>query len=87
MNPVPGKGFRTLWLHPDDPAVVQIIDHKQLHGGGSVRHRLVISDGHNYMQAMLATQLNHLVDSGQVHPRAPRPRHPARSAHLWARTR
>ena len=26
----PGENFRTIWLHPDDPAVVQIIDQRRL---------------------------------------------------------
>ena len=49
-------------------APVQVIDHKVLNGGngGQTRHRLVISDGQAFMQAMLATQLNDSVDSGQV---------------------
>ena len=33
---------------------------------GQDRFRLVISDGAHYMQAMLATQLNHIVEQGQV---------------------
>jgi len=30
MNNTPGKDFRTIWLHPDDPATVQIIDQRRL---------------------------------------------------------
>jgi methylthioribose-1-phosphate isomerase len=30
VNNAPGKGFRTIWLHPDDPATVQIIDQRAL---------------------------------------------------------
>ncbi len=30
MNDAPGKDFRTIWLHPDDPATVQIIDQRRL---------------------------------------------------------
>ena len=47
---------------------VQIVDHKILvaSGGGSNRHRLVISDGQHFMHAMLVTQLNYLVDSGTI---------------------
>ena len=51
------------------PRTCQVIDHKILNGGGQggqTRHRLVISDGQAFMQAMLATQLNSVVDSGQV---------------------
>ncbi len=29
MN-VPGNGFRTIWLHPEDPSAVQIIDQRKL---------------------------------------------------------
>jgi methylthioribose-1-phosphate isomerase len=27
---IPGENFRTIWLHPEDPAVVQIIDQRRL---------------------------------------------------------
>ena len=30
MNNDPGRDFRTIWLHPDDPATVQIIDQRLL---------------------------------------------------------
>jgi len=30
VNNSPGEHFRTIWLHPDDPAVVQIIDQRRL---------------------------------------------------------
>ena len=30
MNNTPGKEFRTIWLHPDDPGTVQIIDQRRL---------------------------------------------------------
>ena len=30
MSNKPGKDFRTIWLHPDDPAAVQIIDQRRL---------------------------------------------------------
>ena len=66
-------------LHCDDMAgvpapLVQIIDHKVLKSDGKNapdgkphdRHRFVISDGGAFMQAMLATQLNGSVDSGQI---------------------
>jgi len=49
--------------------IVQVIDHKVLqatNGQSATRHRLVISDGQAFMQAMLATQLNALVDNGQI---------------------
>lgn len=30
------------------------------------RYRIIISDGENFLQAMLATQLNHLIDEGEI---------------------
>ena len=30
MRNVPGEDFRTIWLHPDDPGIVQIIDQRRL---------------------------------------------------------
>ena len=30
MNNAPGENFRTIWLHPDDPSTVQIIDQRRL---------------------------------------------------------
>jgi methylthioribose-1-phosphate isomerase len=30
MSNAPGEHFRTIWLHPDDPAAVQIIDQRRL---------------------------------------------------------
>jgi methylthioribose-1-phosphate isomerase len=38
MMQAPGAAFRTIWLKPDDPTVVQIIDQRQL------PHRYVVSD-------------------------------------------
>lgn len=35
---------------------------------GTERFRLVISDGTHYLQAMLATQLNHLITANQIQP-------------------
>ena len=57
--------------------VVQLIDVKQIQpsgpAGGQTRYRLVLSDGLHMMQAMLATQLNSIMDQGQVRdPSAPR---------------
>jgi len=50
--------------------VLQIIEIKQVGGGGSMvantRHRIIISDGQQYAQSMLATQLNPMVASGQL---------------------
>ena len=52
-------------------SVLQLVDIKKISasgGGSSDRYRLVISDGQLYMQAMLATQLNEMVETGQVSP-------------------
>ena len=38
MQTAPGKDFRTIWPHPDDPGVVQIIDQRQL------PHHFVVHD-------------------------------------------
>jgi replication factor A1 len=47
---------------------VQIIDIKKLNSSGSAqdRYRLVISDSVHYQQAMLNTQLNNLIETGQL---------------------
>ena len=49
---------------------VQIVDIKRLANsqgnGPGERFRLVISDGENVMQAMLATQLNLMIEDGTV---------------------
>jgi replication factor A1 len=47
---------------------LQVISIKQLNPGGSsgIRHRLILSDGVHYQPAMLATQKNELVLSGQM---------------------
>ena len=48
---------------------LQLIDVKRIPASapqGSDRYRLIISDGVFFMQAMLATQLNGLVEAGQV---------------------
>ena len=53
---------------------LQLIDVKKIqpanpHAMASDRYRLVISDGTQLMQAMLATNLNSMMDSGQVRQR------------------
>ena len=47
---------------------VQLIDVKRIPASApqADRYRLIISDGVFFMQAMLATQLNGLVEAGQV---------------------
>ena len=74
MSLTPGAISRLTQNDTTGQPIVQVIDHKQLGGGGAgqTRHRLVISDGQAFMQAMLATQLNPSVDNGTVrHPRSP----------------
>ena len=56
---------------PDLLPVLQVIDVKKVgaaHAGPGVVHRfrLVLSDGDNYQQTMLAIQLNQLVHSGAI---------------------
>ena len=51
--------------------ILQLIDVKKIqpqnpHAMTADRYRLVISDGQYIMQAMLATQLNAMMDTGQV---------------------
>ncbi|CEP18126.1 hypothetical protein [Parasitella parasitica] len=45
---------------------VQIINIKAITVNGGIRHRVIISDGVNFMQAMLAQQHSHLVDHEQI---------------------
>jgi replication factor A1 len=48
---------------------VQLLDIKRIASNSAAsqdRFRLVISDGQHYMQAMLATQLNYIVEQNQV---------------------
>lgn len=47
MN-VPGENFRTIWLHPDDPSVVQIIDQRRL------PHRYEVFDLRNHEDGAFA---------------------------------
>jgi replication factor A1 len=56
-----------------DKPVVQVVEVKRLNPPADVgassrgeRYRLAVSDGAHYMQAMLATQLNHLVTESKV---------------------
>lgn len=57
---------------PDDlrgvSPVLQILSIKQIIGGGSVpdRYRVIISDGAQFMQAMLATTLNEQIDNNSL---------------------
>lgn len=47
--------------------ILQVLGSKRISGGNSERYRLLLSDG-QYLQSfsMLSTQLNHMVDDGQL---------------------
>ena len=68
MALTPGSISRLTQNDTTGQPIVQIIDHKQLGGGGrgQTRHRVLISDGQAFMQGMLATNLNPFVDNGTV---------------------
>jgi replication factor A1 len=57
---------------PDDlrgvNPVLQILSIKKIAGGGSVpdRHRVIISDGGQFMQAMLSTAVNEHIDDNSL---------------------
>jgi methylthioribose-1-phosphate isomerase len=53
MNNVPGEDFRTIWLHPDDPAIVQIIDQRHLPHRYEVRDLRRHTDGAFAISEML----------------------------------
>ena len=48
MNNTPGKDFRTIWLHPGDPGVVQIIDQRRL------PHRYAVVDLRTHADGAIA---------------------------------
>ena len=48
MKNTPGENFRTIWLHPDDPAAVQIIDQRRL------PHRYEVVDLRTHADGALA---------------------------------
>ena len=53
----------------DDPAfkpIFQVISVKQVGTPTSVRYRTVLSDGTHFVQGMLATQINHLVENDEL---------------------
>ena len=56
--------------HPGTLQVLRVIKVKKGDSYSPDRYRLVLSDGHNFVQAMLVTQLNHLVTSGELVDRA-----------------
>nr|XP_053639336.1 replication protein A 70 kDa DNA-binding subunit-like [Cherax quadricarinatus] len=52
--------------HPENP-VLQILSMKRIPSGAQERYRLLLSDGHwTSSFAMLATQLNSMVGSGEI---------------------
>lgn len=57
--------------NPDDPVwstspIVQFIQAKPIETGDHARWRAVISDGAHVMQAMVVTQLNSMLENGEV---------------------
>ena len=53
MSNKPGEDFRTIWLHPDDPTTVQIIDQRQLPHRYEVRDLRGHTDGAFAISEML----------------------------------
>ena len=53
MDNRPGKDFRTIWLHPDDPGIVQIIDQRKLPHRYEVRDLRTHADGAHAIREML----------------------------------
>jgi len=53
MKNMPGENFRTIWLHPDDPATVQIIDQRRLPHRYEVVDLRSCSDGAFAIREML----------------------------------
>jgi len=53
MSNIPGKNFRTIWLHPDDPTAVQIIDQRRLPHRYEVRDLRTHADGAFAISEML----------------------------------
>ena len=58
------KDDAELWA--SNPTVQLLSIKKVSSSGGSDRYRIIISDGVNFVQSMLATQLNGLVDSETI---------------------
>lgn len=63
LNTVTGDGDSVL----EEPHTLQILSTKLItQTTGNERYRIIISDGVYFLQAMLATQLNDLVNSEQL---------------------
>ena len=60
MKNMPGENFRTIWLHPDDPATVQIIDQRRLPHRYEVVDLRSCSDGALAIREMLVFVLGSL---------------------------
>lgn len=52
--------------HPGTLQVLRVLQVKKQDYYSPDRYRLILSDGHNYVQAMLVTHQNHLVTSGEL---------------------
>eukprot|EP00566_Odontella_aurita_P008209 CAMPEP_0113582910 /NCGR_PEP_ID=MMETSP0015_2-20120614/32195_1 /TAXON_ID=2838 /ORGANISM="Odontella" /LENGTH=659 /DNA_ID=CAMNT_0000487671 /DNA_START=108 /DNA_END=2087 /DNA_ORIENTATION=- /assembly_acc=CAM_ASM_000160 len=51
---------------PSFSPTVQVINVRRVGKGGADRFRTILSDGENFIQGMLATQLNHMVEDRQI---------------------
>ena len=73
-------------MHANDTSLtpnIQLLEPKQISPGPPcARYRMVLSDGENFMQGMLSTQLNPMLESGQARvpppPLPPLPPYPPR---------
>ena len=69
-----GSVMRMFHNDTNQQPFVQLLDIKVINAAApqaQARHRVIISDGQHYMQGMLATQLNEMVNSSQVCSLAP----------------
>ena len=61
------EGSVDCYKHPGTLQVLRVIKVKKRDSCyGPDRYRVILSDGHNFVQALLVTQLNHLVTSGEL---------------------
>lgn len=64
--------IRTIYEHnsqpgeSNPPVTVQVLNIKRVVASGTDRYRLILSDGKNFMQAMMSNQLNQYVISGEL---------------------
>ena len=64
-------GMASASANPAFQPIVQVISIKPVtNTSGQTRYRAVLSDGQHFVQGMLATQLNQLVESDQLQPNA-----------------